>query len=195
MQLGDGPQNHPSPVKTPIPLAGQVDSQFGIIAYSFEPTHPRNASTRRGTTMLKGLDPLLTADLLWVLRAMGHGDEIVLCDTNYPAQNAAGSRKLIVLPGVDACRIAQAILSVMPLDTFVDAPAMYMAAPERQPVHAEMQEVVSKLTEFPVTLAPVERFAFYERAKQAFSLIATGETRLYANFIFKKGVIPPSGNR
>jgi L-fucose mutarotase len=145
--------------------------------------------------MLKGLDPLLTPDLLWVLRAMGHGDEIVLCDTNFPSHSVAGNNSLIALPGLDACRIAQAILSVMPLDSHVDTPAMYMAAPEQQPIHAMMQHVVSALNEFPVTLAPVERFAFYERAKQAFALIATGETRLYGNFIFKKGVVAPDSTR
>jgi L-fucose mutarotase len=145
--------------------------------------------------MLRGLDPLLTPDLLWVLRAMGHGDEIVLCDTNFPSHSVAGSKRLISLPGLDACRIARAILSVMPLDSYVDAPAMYMAAPEQQPVHTMMQDVVSALNEFPVTLTPVERFAFYERAKQAFALIATGETRLYGNFIFKKGVVAPDSTR
>jgi len=141
--------------------------------------------------MLKGLDPLLTPDLLWVLRAMGHGDEIVLCDTNFPSHSVAGDHSLIALPGLDACRIARAILSVMPLDRYVDTPAMYMAAPEQQPIHTMMQDVVSALNEFPVALAPVERFAFYERAKQAFAFIATGETRLYGNFIFKKGVVVP----
>jgi L-fucose mutarotase len=66
-----------------------------------------------------------------------------------------------------------------------------MAAPEQQPIHTMMQDVVSALNDFPVTLDPVERFAFYERAKQGFALIATGETRLYGNFIFKKGVVAP----
>jgi L-fucose mutarotase len=145
--------------------------------------------------MLKGVDPVLTPDLLWVLRAMGHGDEIVLCDTNFPCHSVAGSKRLIALPGLDACRIARAILSVMPLDSYVDTPAMYMAAPEQQPVHTMMQDVVAALNEFPVTLAPVERFAFYERAKQGFAFIATGETRLYGNFIFKKGVVAPNSTR
>ena len=142
--------------------------------------------------MLKGLDPLLTPDLLWVLRAMGHGDEIVLCDTNFPSHSVAGSKRVIALPGLDACRIARAILSVMPLDKYVDAPAMYMAAPEQQPIHTMMQDVVSALNDFPVTLDPVERFAFYERAKQGFGSHCHRRDASVRKLHFQKGVVRPT---
>jgi L-fucose mutarotase len=135
--------------------------------------------------MLWGIDPLLTADLLYALRRMGHGDEIVITDTNFPAASTALSTAIgepIPLAGVNAARAVEAILSVMPLDTFVPDPACRMEIvgdPDAMPpVQREVQQAV-------------DRFAFYERAKNAFAIVPTGERRFYGCFIFKKGVVPP----
>ena len=143
--------------------------------------------------MLKGIDPLLNADLLYALAAMGHGDEIAVVDANFPAESTA--QRLTRLDGVPATRAMEAILSVMPLDQFVDKPAALMAVvgddPEEPPVFAEFCAVVEKVEGKPIDFEILERFAFYERARQAFAVVATGERRLYGNVILKKGVIPP----
>ena len=98
--------------------------------------------------MLKTLDPVLTPDLLWVLAAMGHGDELVLSDANFPSQSIAGSKHLIRLPGIDTARAARAILSVMPLDTFVTHPVQRMEVVGRPeylpPVQQEMQDEIDR---------------------------------------------------
>ncbi len=146
--------------------------------------------------MLKNLDPLLNADVLHALRAMGHGDEVVICDANFPADSVARETvlgKLLRLDGVDAPRAIRAVLSVLPLDTFVDAPAARMEVvgePDTMPaVQREAQDEVDRAEGRGVPFAPVERFAFYARAKRAYCVIATGETRGYGCFVFKKGVL------
>ena len=148
--------------------------------------------------MLWGIDPLLTADLLYALRRMGHGDEIVVVDTNFPADSTAMSTVIgepIPLAGVNAARAVEAILSVMPLDTFVPDPACRMEIvgdPDAlPPVQREVQQAVDRAVSKHVPLLGVERFAFYERAKNAFAIVPTGERRFYGCFIFKKGVVPP----
>ncbi|MDR5838815.1 RbsD/FucU family protein [Caballeronia sp. LZ034LL] len=145
--------------------------------------------------MLKNLDPLLNADILHALCAMGHGDEVVICDANFPADSVARQTvlgRLLRLDGVDAPRAARAVLSVLPLDTFVDHPAERMEvvgdASALPAVQREVQKEIDAAEGRPVPLAPVERFAFYERARQAYCVIATGEARGYGCFIFKKGV-------
>ena len=145
--------------------------------------------------MLKGIDPLLHADLLHILRAMGHGDDVVIVDCNYPA--ASSGRRVVRLDGVDAPRAARAILSVLPLDDFVDHPAAVMqvvgdpkAVP---PVCQEFQQVVDAAAGRHRELDRIERFAFYERAKAAFAIVVTGERRLYGNLLLKKGIIRPEG--
>ncbi len=141
--------------------------------------------------MLKGIDPLLGPDLLRVLAAMGHGDEIVIVDANFPAE--ASARRLVRLDGVDATRTAQAILSVLPLDEYVEAPAAVMAVvgdPDAErPVFADFRRLVEAAHGAPVSFERVERFAFYERARRAFAIVATGERRLYGNLILTKGVL------
>lgn len=141
--------------------------------------------------MLKGLDPLLGPDLLHVLAAMGHGDEIVLADANFPA--AATARRLVRMDGLTATAVLRAVLTVLPLDTFVDAPAAVMAVvddPDAEPPAVrDFQAVLDAAEGGVVTLARIERFAFYQRAAQAFAIVATGERRLYGNIILKKGVI------
>jgi L-fucose mutarotase len=148
--------------------------------------------------LLKGIDPLLNADVLQALRAMGHGDDIVLCDTNFPADSVARATvlgTLLRLDNVTAARAARAVLSVMPLDSFVDAPASRMEVvgkPDEIPVvQQEVQAEVDAAEGRAWPMASVERFAFYERAKQAYAVIVTGERRFYGCFIFKKGVIAP----
>jgi L-fucose mutarotase len=148
--------------------------------------------------LLKAIDPLLNADVLHALRAMGHGDDVVLCDTNFPADSIARATvlgKLLRIDNVTAARAARAVLSVMPLDSFVDAPASRMEvvgkAGEIPEVQREVQAEVDSAEGRPWPMGGVERFAFYERARAAYAVIVTGERRFYGCFIFKKGVIPP----
>jgi len=143
--------------------------------------------------MLKNIDPLLTPDLLLVLAAMGHGDELVIVDANFPAASTA--QRLIRLDGVSATRALQAVLSLLPLDDFVDSPAAVMQvvdAPGMIPeVVQEFKRIVNAAEGKEIEVAAVERFKFYERTRAAFAVIVTGETRLYGNVILKKGIIRP----
>ena len=141
--------------------------------------------------MLKGLDPVLGPDLLHVLAAMGHGDELVVADGNFPAASLA--RRLVRLDGVDAPRALRAVLSVLPLDTFTPTPAAVMAVvgdPDALPEPVrEFQALVDAAAGRAVPLATLERFAFYERARAAFAIVATGERRPYGNILLVKGVV------
>lgn len=140
--------------------------------------------------MLKGIDKLLTGDLLKVLCDMGHGDELVIADANFSAETCA--KRLIRLPGIDGVRAVKAIMSVFPLDTYTDDPAIVMALTEsdvkkgmRKPIiWDDYQSAVGHLKE-------IDRFEFYERAKNAYAVIATGEERQYANLLLMKGVVVP----
>jgi L-fucose mutarotase len=145
--------------------------------------------------MLRGLDPLLHADLLHALASMGHGDELAVVDANFPAASVA--RRLVRLDGVGTPRALAAVLSVLPLDDFVDTPAHVMAVvgnPLAVPdVVREMQPLVDRAAGRPVRLPALERFAFYERARQAFAVLRTGEARPYGNILLAKGVVRPEG--
>ncbi len=145
--------------------------------------------------MLKGIDPLLNADLLHALRAMGHGDEIALVDANFPAVSVA--RRLIRLDGVDVVRAGESILSVLPLDSFVEHTALRMQVAGEgdtiPDVQREFQAVVNESAGRAVPMGGIERHAFYERAKTAYAVVATGERRVYGCFILTKGVIKPDG--
>ena len=147
--------------------------------------------------MLKGIDPLLNAETLYALRAMGHGDDLILADTNFPAEAIARQTVLGELLRIDASapEVARAVLSVYPLDTFVQDAAARMevvGAPEAvTEVQSEVQVVVDTTENAPRPLIGIERFAFYDRAKQAFAVIQTQERRFYGCFAFRKGVIPP----
>ena len=148
--------------------------------------------------MLKNINPLLNADVLYALRAMGHGDELVITDTNFPAESVASQTRLGHLLRIDtptAADAVAAVLSVMPLDTFIDDAAMRMeivdAPDEIPPVQLEVQAVVDVAEGRSWKLGSIERFAFYERAKKAYCVIQTGERRFYGCFVFTKGVIPP----
>jgi L-fucose mutarotase len=147
--------------------------------------------------MLKGIDPLLNADVLGALRAMGHGDDVILADTNFPADSVARQTALGRLLRVDApaARVARAVLSVYPLDTFVDDAAARMevvGAPDEVPeVQREVQAEIDAAEGRAWPMISIERYAFYERAKRAYAVIQTGERRFYGCFAFRKGVIPP----
>ena len=148
--------------------------------------------------MLKNIDPLLNADVLGALRAMGHGDRVVLCDTNFPADSVARHTmlgRLLRIDGVSAPRAARAILSVMPLDSFIDDAAQRMEIvgkpAEIPPVQKEVQQEIDRAEGKSWPMVSIERMAFYEHAKKAYCVIASGERRFYGCFIFAKGVIPP----
>lgn len=150
--------------------------------------------------MLKGINPLLNADVLYALRAMGHGDRLVVCDTNFPADSIARQTvfgELLRIDNVSAAKAIEAILSVLPLDTFVDDAAIRMEIvgqpQEVPPVQREVQAVIDRAEGRSWPLVGVERHAFYEKAKTAYCVIATGERRFYGCFLFSKGVIAPDG--
>lgn len=147
--------------------------------------------------MLKGINPLLNADVLYALRAMGHGDDLILADTNFPSDSVARQTRLGKLLRIDAnaAEVAKAVLSVYPLDTFVDDSAARMeivGKPDEVPeVQREVQKAVDAAEGKSWPMISVERYAFYERAKQAYCVIQTGERRFYGCFAFRKGVVPP----
>jgi L-fucose mutarotase len=147
--------------------------------------------------MLKTIDPLLNADVLHALRSMGHGDELVICDTNFPADSVAMETaygRILRIDGTCA-RVTRAVLSQMPLDSFVDDPALRMEVvgePKKLlDVHKEVQAEIDRAEGGKIKLATIERFAFYERAKNAFCVIQSAERRFYGCFIFKMGVVSP----
>lgn len=148
--------------------------------------------------MLKGISPLLNSEVLGALRAMGHGDDLIICDTNFPAQSVALQTqlgKLLTIDNVSAATAAAAVLSVYPLDTFVtDAAARMEVVGQPHEIPAVQQEVQAAIDfaegkSWP--MMSIERYAFYERAKKAFCVIQTGERRFYGCFALRKGVIPP----
>ena len=143
--------------------------------------------------MLKGIDPLLGPDLLHILASMGHGDELAIVDANFPA--AAVARRLVRLDGVNTPRALEAVLTLLPLDTFVKRPVMVMQVvgnPKQVPPPVrEFQPIVDRAFGRKLRLAALERFAFYERVRNAFAVVSTGERRFYGNIILIKGVIGP----
>ena len=148
--------------------------------------------------MLKGLDNRLTADVLQTLRAMGHGDVLILADTNFPADSVARATvtgKLLRMDNLTCAQAANAILSVLPLDTFVDDFAGRMEVVGKPhdipPVQAEVQAEIDAAEGRPRPMIPIERFAFYDMAKQAYAVIQTGERRFYGCFMLRKGVVAP----
>lgn len=148
--------------------------------------------------MLKGIDPLLTPDLLHVLAAMGHGDEIVVADANFTAASLGAGKPVIALPGAGVLRASTAILSLLPLDAAVERPVAYMhvcGRPEgwRSALQRSLVDTLATGGHAqPAQCEAVERFAFYERVRRVFAIVHTGELQPYANVIFKKGVIGES---
>jgi len=147
--------------------------------------------------MLKTINPLLNADVLFALRAMGHGDDLIIADTNFPADSVARQTRLGRLLRIDrpAAEVAAAVLSVYPLDTFVDDAAARMeivGEPDKvPPVQQEVQQAIDAAEGKSWPMISVERYAFYERSKQAYCVIQTGERRFYGCFAFRKGVVAP----
>ncbi|MDU8912445.1 RbsD/FucU family protein [Aestuariicoccus sp. MJ-SS9] len=145
--------------------------------------------------MLKGIDPLLNADVLFALRAMGHGDDLIIADTNFPADSVARHTTLGQVLRIDrtAPEAVRAVLSVYPIDDFVeDAAARMEVVGEPTTVLPVMREVQAEIDDAggPLMLG-IERYDFYERARQAYAVIQTGERRFYGCFALRKGVIPP----
>lgn len=147
--------------------------------------------------MLKGINPLLNADVLQALRAMGHGDDLIIADTNFPSDSVAKQTVHGKLLRIDAsaAEVVRAVLSLYPLDTFVDDSAARMEIvgkpDEIPPVQMEVQKEIDRAEGKAWPMISVERYAFYERAKQAYCVIQTGERRFYGCFAFRKGVVPP----
>ncbi|RWA74856.1 ribose ABC transporter [Mesorhizobium sp. M1C.F.Ca.ET.193.01.1.1] len=147
--------------------------------------------------MLKGINPLLNADVLQALRAMGHGDDLIIADTNFPSDSVAKQTVLGRLLRIDApaADVVKAVLSLYPLDSFVDDAAARMEIvgkpTEIPPVQKEVQKEIDAAEGKSWPMISIERYAFYERAKKAYCVIQTGERRFYGCFAFRKGVIPP----
>lgn len=146
--------------------------------------------------MLKGIDQRLSAEIVHVLMLMGHGDDLVICDVNHPAVTIAKETTYGALVDMSGCNLltaAEAILSLMPLDTFVPTPVARMQvvgdAGKVLPLFADMQATCSRIEEREIALEPLERFEFYDRAKNAFAIIRTSDSGPYGCFILKKGVI------
>ena len=148
--------------------------------------------------MLKGIDNRLNAEVLATLRAMGHGDVVIVADTNFPSDSVARATvtgKLLRMENLTCAEAVNAILSVLPLDTFVDDFAGRMEVvgnpSEIPPVQQEVQAEIDRAEGRPRPMIGIERFAFYEMARQSYAVIQTGERRFYGCFMFRKGVIPP----
>ena len=148
--------------------------------------------------MLKNIDNRLNAEVLFALRAMGHGDTLVIADTNFPSDSIARQTvlgELLRMDNLTCAEAAEAVLSLLPLDTFVEDFAGRMevvGAPDRiEPVQSEVQTVIDAAEGRSRPMISIERFEFYDRAREAYAVIQTGERRFYGCFIFRKGVIPP----
>lgn len=143
--------------------------------------------------MLKGISPLLSPELLKVLCEMGHGDELIIADGNFPAESIGKNAIVIRADGHGVPEMLDAILQLIPLDQYVDQPAALMKVVPGDPVVPviwdEYRALLKKHGEDPDKVEMMERFAFYDRAKNAYAVIATGETAIYANVLLKKGVV------
>ncbi|MBQ4451506.1 MAG: L-fucose mutarotase [Clostridia bacterium] len=140
--------------------------------------------------MLKGISPVISPELIKILMEMGHGDEICIGDGNFPAASIA--QRLVRLDGHGVTEVLDAILALFPLDTYVEAPVALMeVVPGDNVVPViwdEYKQVIAR-REGDKKIENIERFAFYERAKKCYAVVATGESALYANIILKKGVV------
>ena len=146
--------------------------------------------------MLINIDPILSPELLHALRSMGHGDKLVLADANFPSASLA--KKLIRLDGVNIPNAAKAILSVLPLDSFVDYPVERMEIDDNpdeiDDVHQDLIDVLKISAGDKWKVGSIERFKFYEEEKQAYMIVSTTDARAFGCFIITKGVIKPDGS-
>jgi len=148
--------------------------------------------------MLKNINPLLTPELLYVMAAMGHGDELAVVDANFPAHSIArGTTNVRVVPmaGVPMPEVVTAILSLLPLDQFVDTPVRTMAddspTGELPEVQQEVQAVIDNASGRHCPIGALDRYAFYEAARTSYAVVLTGERRFYGNVLIKKGALSP----
>lgn len=146
--------------------------------------------------MLKGIPAVLSPQLLKVLCEMGHGDRIVIGDGNFPAESVGSSGIVVRADGHSGCELLEAILRVMPLDTYVDAPVSLMQVMAgdtvKTPIWDEYKRIIAKYdSRGGNAVGYIERFAFYEEAKKAYAVVSSGETALYANIMLQKGVVIP----
>ena len=143
--------------------------------------------------MLKGIPAILSPELLKVVCEMGHGDELVIADGNFPAESIGKNAVVIRADGHGVPEMLDAILQIIPLDQYVDQPAALMKVVPGDPVVPviwdEYRALLKKHGEDSDKVEMMERFAFYDRAKNAYAVIATGETAIYANVLLKKGVV------
>ena len=146
--------------------------------------------------MLIGINTLLNADVLYALRAMGHGDDLIIADTNFPSDSIARETILgdVLRIESSAAEVVRAVLSVYPIDTFVeDAAGRMEVVGEPKTILPVMEEVQAEVTAVggPKEMMSIERYSFYERAKKAYAVIQTGERRFYGCFALRKGVVGP----
>jgi len=143
--------------------------------------------------MLIGIDPILTPDLLRHLRAMGHGDELTIADANFPAESC--SNRIERLAGVSATEALRAILSIMPLDSYVASPVRTMQVvndPDAVPdIVTEFQRIIDETADNPAQVEAIDRQDFYRVTEKTYCVIQTAESRLYGNIILSKGIVAP----
>ena len=139
--------------------------------------------------MLKGVSKVVSPELIKILCEMGHGDELVIADGNFPS--ASNGKRVVRADGIGGVEMLKAILALIPLDTYVDENFLLMQTVQGDPTPEIWADYYQVATEMDDNFRPgnIERFAFYERAKQAYAIVATGESQIYANIIIKKGVI------
>ena len=144
--------------------------------------------------MLKGIPPIISPELLKALCEMGHGDELVIADGNFPSHSVGKNAIVIRMDGHGVCDVLDAILQLFPLDTYVEKPVNLMQVMQgdhvETPIWNEYEKIINKYDERgKKAIGQIERFAFYEEAKTAYAIIATGESALYANVMLQKGVV------
>ena len=143
--------------------------------------------------MLKGIPKILSPELLKVLCEMGHSDRLVIADGNFPAESIGKNAKVIRMDGHGACEVLEAVLKLFPLDTYVEKPVSLMQVTPgdnvETPIWGEYERIIKEQQGKVDVIGEIERFAFYEEAKKAYAIIATGEGALYANIMLQKGVV------
>jgi len=147
--------------------------------------------------MLKNIPPNISPDLMHALMSMGHSDELVIADGNFPAASCAKNCILIRADGLDVVSLLESIMKFFPIDKYVDDHAVVMKLEQSDeklgtpPIWNQFQQILHKEEGNWVKVTPIDRREFYERAKKAFAVVATSETAIYANIIIKKGVVSP----
>lgn len=144
--------------------------------------------------MLLGIPKILSPELLKVLCEMGHGDRLVIADGNFPAESVGKNCKVVRMDGHGACEVLEAILRLFPLDSYVEHPVSLMQVMPGDTVETPIWDSYKALVKKAdargeQTIGEIERFAFYEQARSAYAIIATGESALYANIMLQKGVV------